>query len=221
MKIEYLILNLIIFFGPLLLSFEKSVHYFSQWKYAFKAIVMVGIPFIIWDISVNHRHWWFNSNYTLNFQLLGLPLEEWLFFITVPFSVLFIWEIFSKKTGNPVNLKQLPIQKIIIGLAIPGIILFYLGKEYTGLAIIALSITGIMDLNLKTQIFLRKNTYVYLGIVTLLNLIFNGYLTGRPIVLYNEAYQLNWRIITIPIEDFIYGYSLILSNTILFEKFKR
>lgn len=221
MKIEYLIVNLIIFLGPFLLSFEKGIHFISQWKYAFKAIVIVWIPFIIWDISVNHRHWWFNSDYTLNFQLLGLPLEEWLFFITVPFSVLFIWEIFSKKTGNPINLKRQTIQKIIIALAIPGIILLYSGKEYTGLAIIALSITGIMDVTLKTQIFLRRNTYIYLGIVTLLNLIFNGYLTGRPIVLYNEAYQLNWRIITIPIEDLIYGYSLILSNTILFEKFKR
>lgn len=221
MKIEYLILNLIIFLGPFLLSFEKGVHYFSRWKYAFKAIIIVSIPFIIWDISVNYRHWWFNSNYILNFRLLGLPLEECLFFVTVPFSVLFIWEIFSKKTGNPVNLKRKAIQKIVIAFAIPGISLLYFGIEYTGLAMIALSITGIMDFTLKTQILLRKNTYIYLGIVTLLNLIFNGYLTGRPIVLYNEAYHLNWRIITIPIEDFIYGYSLILSNTILFEKFKR
>ena len=52
-------------------------------------------------------------------------------------------------------------------------------------------------------------------------LIFNGYLTWRPVVLYSEAYQLNIRIFTIPIEDFGYGYALILLCTILYEYFNR
>jgi len=39
-------------------------------------------------------------------------------------------------------------------------------------------------------------------------------------VIYNEVYQLGFRIFTIPIEDLFYGMSLILLNTILFEKFK-
>jgi lycopene cyclase domain-containing protein len=52
-------------------------------------------------------------------------------------------------------------------------------------------------------------------------LVFNGYLTWRPVVLYGEAYQLGLRIYTIPIEDFGYGYALILLCRILYEFLKR
>jgi len=163
----------------------------------------------------------FNEQYIMGVQLLGLPLEEWLFFITVPFSVLFIWEIFSRKTGNPISENLKFIKKIFFIFPLAGIIFFLTGKEYTGLSLIALGIAGILDKILATEILARKNTYYFLGIIFLLNLVFNGYLTGRPVVLYHESYQLGIRIITIPIEDFIYGISMLLMNTILFEKFKR
>ena len=58
------------------------------------------------------------------------------------------------------------------------------------------------------------------AIVTGLILVFNGYLTARPIVLYGEAYQSGYRILTIPIEDFGYGFTLMLFNTLLYEKLK-
>ncbi len=218
---EYLIFNLIIIAGPVALSFEKGVYYLARWKFAFRAIVLVLIPFIIWDALVTGRHWWFNEQYITGIRLLGLPIEEWLFFITVPFSVLFIWEIFSRKTGNPIS-KNLKFIKIIFFIfPLIGIILFSSGKEYTGLSLIALGSAAILDKLLATEILARKNTYYYLGIIFLLNLIFNGYLTGRPVVLYGEPFQLGIRIISIPIEDFIYGFSMLLMNTMLFEKFKR
>jgi lycopene cyclase domain-containing protein len=147
-------------------------------------------------------------------------LEEWLFFISVPFSVLFIWEIFSRKTGNPVNKKLQVVNKFLPVLILAGLFFWFQGKEYTAVVLIALGLSGLTDLFLKTEIFSRPNTYIYLSMSTLLNLIFNGYLTSRPVVIYNEVYQLGFRIFTIPIEDLFYGMSLILLNTILFEKFK-
>jgi len=220
MKLEYLIFNLVVIIGPLILSFEKGVYYFGRWKQAFLAIVIVLIPFIAWDSLVTDRHWWFNTNYTLDLRLAGLPLEEWLFFISVPFSVLFIWEIFSRKTGNPVNKKLQVVNKFLPVLILAGLFFWFQGKEYTAVVLIALGLSGLTDLFLKTEIFSRPNTYIYLSMSTLLNLIFNGYLTSRPVVIYNEVYQLGFRIFTIPIEDLFYGMSLILLNTILFEKFK-
>jgi len=220
MKIEYLIINILILLGPLSLSFEKGVHYYRQWKSAFTAISIVAIPYIIWDLLVCSRHWWFNPEYTLDLRLAGLPIEEWMFFISVPFAVLFIWEIFSRRTGNPVNGRLTFVNKLLPLIILPGIFLWFQNKEYTGSTLIALGLTGIADIILKTDILSRKNTYIYLIIVAFLNLLFNGYLTARPIVIYNEVYQLGWRIFTIPLEDFIYGFSLILFNTILFEKFK-
>lgn len=217
---EYLIFNTIIVSGPLALSFEKGVHYLSKWKYAFASIFLVLIPFIIWDALVTGRHWWFNDLYITGIKILGLPLEEWLFFMTVPFAVLFIWEIMITKTDNPVSPGLSHINLLFLLIIIPAGILLVDGKEYSAIALLALAASGGLDLLLKTQILARPNTYIYLAIVFLLNLIFNGYLTSRPIVLYDAAYQMNFRIFTIPFEDILYGFGLILINTILYEKFK-
>ncbi|MBN1348025.1 lycopene cyclase domain-containing protein [candidate division KSB1 bacterium] len=82
-------------------------------------------------------------------------------------------------------------------------ILFFLGKEYTGLVLFALGLVSLLDWKLKTNMFIQLRTIQYIAISTLAMLIFNGYLTWRPVVLYGEAYQLGIRIFTIPIEDFV------------------
>ena len=217
---EYLLLNLVIISGPVALSFDKKVRYFRYWKKSIYSIIIIMIPFIIWDALVTGRHWWFNENYITGFRIANLPIEEWMFFITVPFAVLFIWQIFSYHTGNPRSSGLRNIKYLMVILLLPGIIFFLNGREYTGLVLLALAVTGLTDILLKTELFSRKNTYFYLALITILNLVFNGYLTGRPVVIYDESYQLGIRLISIPIEDFFYGYSLILLNTLFFEKFK-
>ena len=77
-----------------------------------------------------------------------------------------------------------------------------------------------LDHQLRTNLFARTQTYIYIIVIATLILLFNGYLTARPVVLYGEAYQTGVRIFTIPIEDFGYGFSLILLNTIFYEKLK-
>ncbi|MCB0692582.1 MAG: lycopene cyclase domain-containing protein, partial [Saprospiraceae bacterium] len=53
----------------------------------------------------------------------------------------------------------------------------------------------------------------------------NGILTGcctpEPIVWYNNQENLGIRLGSIPIEDSLYGFVLIISNIILFEIFER
>lgn len=94
------------------------------------------------------------------------------------------------------------------------------GKMYTALVSLVLIFTLFFDKLLKTYIFSRRRLGLFFAILTGLILIFNGYLTARPVVLYNTSYILNIRIWTIPVEDFVYGYTLILLCVILFERLK-
>ena len=53
----------------------------------------VAAVFAGWDlVAVRRGDWWYSARYTLGVRLLGLPLEEWLFFIVVPVCALLTYE---------------------------------------------------------------------------------------------------------------------------------
>ena len=79
--------------GPLFLSFEKNVAYSKKWKYLPVPFLITTIYFVIWDsIFTKYGIWSFNDKYILGYKIFLLPIEEWMFFIFVPFACLFIYE---------------------------------------------------------------------------------------------------------------------------------
>lgn len=218
--LEYILFNLLVLIGPVSLSFEAKIRYVRRWPAALCAAALMMIPFAIWDALVTGRHWWFNPRYTAGTFIGSLPLGEWLFFITVPFASLFVWEVLSyyRVIHRPYPSKGIAAW-LWLGL-IPALWAASAGKEYTALALLALVLIAQADRHLGGHIIERFQLWPYLAILALLMLLFNGYLTARPIVLYDPAFQLNCRIITIPLEDFIYGYSLILGCTSIYVKIR-
>jgi len=93
--------------------------------------------------------------------------------------------------------------------------------DYTILVIAGSFIVIVLDLILCTGILRQRLFWVFWLTVTVLMFIVNGYLTWRPIVIYNEAKMLGVRLFTIPIEDFFFGFSLIGLNLIIWEYFNR
>ncbi|MFC2093555.1 lycopene cyclase domain-containing protein [Bacteroidota bacterium] len=218
MKYEYLIFNLIVISGPLFFGSFKKFYIINKWKDLIISIIPVAVLFLIWDSLVTGRHWEFNPSFITGIIFFKLPLEEILFFITVPFACLFTWEMIIRRKNNT----EIPALKhfrfILFFLPIAGLILFFLGKEYTGLALFFLGITAYADKLTQSNLFLQKRFYLYLSVLTFFTMIFNGYLTWRPVVVYDESYQLGLRIFSVPIEDLIYGFSLIVLSTIIFTK---
>ena len=221
MNSEYLFINILILTGPLALSFDKRVHFYKYWSRLFPAIFIVMIFFIIWDSLVTDRHWFFNTSFTLPYRLLNLPPGEWLFFITVPYACIFTWEVLAAYFANH-NVNFPPYIQLIISLIsmLAGSAFFFTGKEYTAIVLIVFGFVFLLDILLKTHLFQKSRTYNFSSILLLMMLVFNGYLTARPVVLYQVQYQLDFRIITIPIEDFFYGFALIFLVLIIYEKLK-
>ncbi len=221
MKGEYLLFNLLVIAGPLSQSFDRRVRFVRRWRLAFAASLLTLIPFIVWDAMVVDRHWFFNPKYTLGFRAAGLPIEEWLFFITVPFACLFIWEIIitfrppsPSKTAAYLN----PAPLLLGSLAVLS---FILGKEYTGMALASAVAVCLVDRALRLNLLADRRLYLFSLIVILLTLLFNSYLTARPVVLYDPSFQLNLRIGTIPVEDFVYGLCHNLLAVMVYERLKR
>ncbi len=218
MKFEYLLFNLIVIVGPIVSQFNQQIRHISHWRLKLLTTMFVMIPYIIWDVLVTGSHWWFNETYTLDFRLLGLPIGEWFFFITAPYGCLLVWETLSDAKLST-RLRPLRHVGTVLYVALPiGVWVFSTGKQYTGLVLVCVGLVGLTDTLLRTELLMQPKIYIYIGIVFGLILIFNGYLTARPVVLYGEAYRIGYRILTIPIEDFGYGFTLMLFNAMLYEK---
>jgi lycopene cyclase domain-containing protein len=92
-------------------------------------------------------------------------------------------------------------------------------KEYTILAVLFAVFSFILDRLLKTKLFGDRRFWKFWLIMAGIIFIVNGYLTWRPIVVYGDAYFLGIRLFTIPIEDFLFGFSLLTMNISIWEFF--
>lgn len=219
MKLEYLLFNLTVAIGPLLANFlyRKRVQIA---KLPFLLSVAVGaVIFIAWDILVTGYFWYFNSCCILGYSLGSIPIEEALFFITVPSACLFLYINLAERLDNKQSIKRIFIQILIAILFLFGLIFLLFGKYYSFVILFLLGIIWFGDMYImKTNLVLRVGYWQFMGVVLLLTFIFNYYLTSRPIVLYNDLYNLNFKILTIPIEDFFYSVELI-SLVVIFYKY--
>jgi len=93
MKFEYLAVLLFTISVPLIKSFSKEINFYNQIKRLIYSLSFPFVLFVIIDIiAVKRDLWTFNSDYVIGLYLFGLPYEEIMFFLVVPFSCLFVWE---------------------------------------------------------------------------------------------------------------------------------
>lgn len=214
----YLLLLLASVFFPVIFSFEKQIHFVSRWKFLPLAIGIPAALFVAWDVWFTRTGVWsFNDAYTLGPRLLGLPLEEWLFFVIVPFCSLFIYEnvkFFLKKFSYHDRLvKSLWI--VVVLFVLIAVVGFY--KSYTFWNFTFN--TFVLIIILFTGWFRKHITHFVIAFLigTFPMLIVNGILTSFPVVSYNPEEFSNLRLFTIPLEDFVYYFLLLAMNVYLYE----
>ncbi len=217
----YLLLLIASIAVPLVLSFDKNVQYYKNLKYIFPAILVTAAIFLVWDIKFTAAQIWsFNTEYTIGVNFKGMPIEEWLFFIVVPYSCVFIYEVlkfYLKKYeyANPFLVLSLVL---MVGFAL--ISYFFRHQAYTFLTFLFSTVyLGYTVFRNKFKPYITKFYFAYF--VSLLPfLVVNGILTSLPVVEYNSAHILNIRIINIPVEDFSYLFLMLLMVTTIYESLK-
>ena len=205
----YLLINFLIIIFPLVLSFDKKVAYYKNIKSVFISILLVGLVYIIWDsIAVSRGDWSFNRNFVTDYKIFNLPVEEILFFITVPYSCIFIYEVIRSYFKEKQVLLNNSI--IITGIIFLTALAVFFNKQYYTLTVLLFSAICLLLLLIFFRPILKSYVYWMTIIVSYLPFfIINYFLTSLPVVEYNESAIWGIRVITIPIEDFFYSYSLI------------
>ncbi|MEZ4841987.1 MAG: lycopene cyclase domain-containing protein [Flavobacteriaceae bacterium] len=221
----YLFLNIASFSVPFLYSFEKRMNFIKWWKEVFLSIIIVAIIFITWDIifTVNGV-WGFNEKYLVGIHIFNLPLEEWLFFICIPYACIFTHYAFqyffpqvrlSIKVTNGITL--------VILITLLVVILVNHDKAYTFYNYLFLIVLLLYSLVAKIEQL--RVFYITFSIILIPFFIINGILTGsfidEQVVWYNNYENLGIRIGTIPVEDMGYAFTMLFVAIIFIERFKK
>ncbi|WP_417444484.1 lycopene cyclase domain-containing protein [Joostella sp.] len=225
-KYLYLLLDVFSFLIPFLYSFErKRLHFIQYWKPYFAAIILVGVFFVGWDIYFTIEDvWGFNDRYLVGIDIFHLPIEEWLFFLLIPYASNFIHYSLLYFFPSPrLGAKTVKYISALLFLVAVSVAITNYNKIYT------LCSFGLFSLLMFLQIIrnysvLRRYLLSFL-IILIPFYIVNSWLTGsftdEPIVYYNDMENLGIRVGTIPVEDFFYCFSLLYGSVLLFEYFKR
>ncbi len=220
----YLYVDLLTLSAPLLLSFDKKVAFYKSWKYLFPAIFVMGAFFILKDVVfAAYEIWGFNDRYLVGFRMLGLPIEEWAFFVVVPYAIVFIYACLVAYL--PVDPLKNIHRPLLIGLSVLLLVVaaIYYDRLYTSIIFVLTALLLLYNI-WRRQPWLSMFTLAYLVSMIPFFLV-NGILTGsflaEPIVWYDDTQNLGIRLFTIPIEDSIYSLMMFLMTIQIMEWLKK
>lgn len=205
----YLIINILIIIVPLILSFDKNLRYYKKLPHLIFSILIVSMAYIIWDIFATKRgDWAFNPDHLVGIYFFGLPLEEILFFITVPYSCVFIYETVKFYTKE----KRFQLDKKLFLIVAIALILFaaiFNYQHYTFTVSIFTGLFFLLAVYLNLNLLNSFHYWLTMLISFIPFLVVNYFLTSIPVVTYNNSAFFGKRFITIPLEDFLYSFSMI------------
>ncbi|MDG6224721.1 MAG: lycopene cyclase domain-containing protein [Candidatus Thermoplasmatota archaeon] len=226
MNYLYLLINFLVILFPFLLSFDKKVAFYKKWKALPFAYIAVGIPFVLWDmIMTKEGHWGFSEDYILGIHILSIPLEEALFFVTVPYACIFTYECIVAYIPS----KRIPFHPapyILLGLLSFVLAAVFWDQAYTMSAFVSLGIVLIGAPLLSKNMLSTSSFLIFIAITMGLFIAVNYILTSIPIVWYwheaiwgdDGAWQ--GRFITIPYEDFIYNIAMLTGYLAVYHRFR-
>jgi len=219
-KYFYFLLLLFSFSFPFVRSFENKLNYYKKWPALLSGIVLMIVIHIPIDIYfTNIGVWSFNKEFVCGAYLANLPIEEWLFFLIIPFCCVFIYEctnyFFSPKKPSLTN------YKITFFCGIVFIILACLlnEKAYTSLYFSLAGVSLVLIYLLQPGWWYKFQVMYFFVLIpfTLVNGFLTGSFTEDAVVYYNDLENLSIRVLNIPIEDFVYNFNILLLVVAVYE----
>ncbi len=239
----YLTVDLAVLAVPLAFSFDRKVRFVRFWPALFPAIAVMMALFIPWDIAFTERGiWGFNPAYLSGIWIAGIPLEEWLFFICIPYACLFTYESLKHYVPRPGGGNLAIPATVLLAVLCACLAATLSDRWYISLTCL---LTGILTVGLALGAarwpHVREwNHRLWLAYVPLLVpfILSNGVLTGLrfwqyplvnrevaevsdQIVWYNNDHNLGLRIFSMPMDDLIYGFLMIALTVVAYEVIAR
>ncbi len=220
MKYTYLLINFLTVLFPVILSFDKRVQFYKSWKFIWSGMAITGFVFLFWDVLFTiNGVWSFNADRIIGLKFYELPLEEILFFLTVPFACLFIYACLNYYVKWQISDKITRAITTLLTLLSLVTAIYYHDRLYT-LVTFGLLFVLLLVLQYVFKVEWLNRFYLTYVVALIPFYIVNGLLTSIPVVLYNDLENVAIRVGTIPFEDHFYCMAMLLMNVGFFEYFK-
>lgn len=214
----YILLLAVFFLVTAGISLKRKDGFIGKLKYLFPAMLFSGIIFITWDIRFTELGIWnFNPDFILGVSVRDLPIEEWAFFLVVPFFSVYIYEILQNKLIR-FNKPNIFVAISLVLLVVFGLLAFFFRRNlYTFFTFFLLTVY--FGYTIFRNNFKRNYPKFYFSFVFALIpfLILRGILTALPVITFNTEHILNVRLYAVPVEDLGYFFLLHLINITIFE----
>ncbi|RMF32467.1 MAG: lycopene cyclase domain-containing protein [Bacteroidetes bacterium] len=220
----YLLLDLAVLSIPLACSFHRRYPFYREWGPWVAGMLAMLLLFIPWDVAFTLQGvWGFNERYLTGWTLWHLPIEEWLFFVCIPYACIFTLYALRVLGCFPARVFRLSPLFIAAGVLLIGLGLWYHERAYTFLTFLLCGLFLVLH-----PLFPARRNQEFLFAFLLLLVPFalsNGLLTGlftpEPVVWYNDGENLGIRLGTIPLEDVFYAYLMLGIHRVVFDRLSR
>ena len=220
----YFVINLGAISIPFLAGFDNRLRFYKQWRFLFPAMLLTMMVFIPWDmLKTDLAVWGFNQRYLLGIYIGNLPLEEWMFFIAIPYACLFTYHSLNYLVKKDYLAKYADRLTLILSVSLLIVGILNTGRLYTSVTFISTGVFLLFHYFAVRAKYMGRFYLMYL--VTIIPFfIVNGLLTGsfipEEVVYYDDTQNLGIRLGTIPVEDMVYGLLMLLMNVTWFEFLK-
>jgi lycopene cyclase domain-containing protein len=209
---------------PLLLSFDKKVRFYKMWKSLLPSIFISGAFFIVPDIIFTKMGiWGFNPQFHSGIVFSGLPVEEWLFFLLIPYACLFIHYVFVYYSRNySLGDKKVRVISGLIILLLLLTIALNSDRIYTliySIFLILLLIAANLDRMKILNSFLLSFPIMLIPFL-IVNSTLTGTFTDGALIWYDSSTISGFHILTVPVEDIGYAFCLILVPLLINERLR-
>lgn len=173
--------------------------------------IMVVDPFyIVWDeLAVKYGSWSFNGKYIIGIHIWLIPLEEIIFFLVVPFATILIYEGIGLLRLSSLNLPGWPFALIAAVFLIFALLNFH--HSYTVVSFAFAGLVILISLCIKPDLLASKRVWVYMIISYIPFIIFDHMMVTLPVFTYGRGSIMGIRIFSIPVEEYVYVFSLLLA----------
>jgi lycopene cyclase domain-containing protein len=212
----YVWVDLLVVAAPILLSFDRKVRFFRRWPAAIASSALVGVFYVSWDsLMTRAGAWWFSDRFAGSARFLGLPMGELLFFLCAPMACIFLYEVIA--TYVPERWRGPGRPFWLAAAAAFGVAAFMLrSRLYTSTVLGAAGLFLALASLLAPSLLRSRRFWIALAVSYAPFLAANGALTSLPVVLYSPKAILGPRLLSIPLEDFLYNFALLGSAFLVF-----